>query len=328
MEAAPRFIPFRPPELVGREGDLERVHEALLNGSAAITPAITGQGGIGKTQLAVAYAYDSRAEVYKDGIFWLNAAEPIVPQMADYATRLGEEPPGAIADRGEYQRQLALKWDAYVRRHTNALVIADNVIHPQFLSKAVPGLSNVSLGSLPCRLLITSRESQLDGCRALPLDVLAEADAARLLASEAGLPPGSEADPSVEEIGGRLGGLPLALRIAGSLIRAAGMTPAAFAVLLRERGAVGLLDEGGQIAPPDYEKSLAVVLRESWDAIPEDQPLAKEAMFVLAVLPEARLIGTWLLRLMLDKPEDPKALNRSLKAGPRHRGPAEPDGAP
>ncbi len=39
-----------------------------------------------KTQLAVAYAYDSRAEVYKDGIFWLNAAEPIVPQMAGAMT--------------------------------------------------------------------------------------------------------------------------------------------------------------------------------------------------------------------------------------------------
>ena len=44
MVTAARFIPFRPPELVGREGVLERVHAALLKGAAAITPAIIGQG--------------------------------------------------------------------------------------------------------------------------------------------------------------------------------------------------------------------------------------------------------------------------------------------
>ena len=47
------YIPFERPQLVGREADLARVHAALNDGTAAITPAITGQGGIGKTQLAV-----------------------------------------------------------------------------------------------------------------------------------------------------------------------------------------------------------------------------------------------------------------------------------
>mgnify|MGYP001260855963 FL=1 len=67
---------------VGREDDLIRLHAALQGeGPVGINPAamgnptgVTGQGGIGKTQLAVAYAYRYR-EHYPDGVYWLNAAE-------------------------------------------------------------------------------------------------------------------------------------------------------------------------------------------------------------------------------------------------------------
>jgi WD40 repeat protein len=70
------------PHFVGREEDLARLHAALQGqGPVGINPAamgnptgVTGQGGIGKTQLAVAYAYRYR-EHYPDGVYWLNAAE-------------------------------------------------------------------------------------------------------------------------------------------------------------------------------------------------------------------------------------------------------------
>jgi WD40 repeat protein len=63
---------------------LARLHAALQEeGPVGINPAalgnptgVTGQGGIGKTQLAVAYAYDHQDE-YPDGVYWLNAAEDL-----------------------------------------------------------------------------------------------------------------------------------------------------------------------------------------------------------------------------------------------------------
>lgn len=57
---APFRVPFlRNAGFVGREDDLERLHALLQKGGAVgVRPAaLTGMGGIGKTQLAVEYVY-------------------------------------------------------------------------------------------------------------------------------------------------------------------------------------------------------------------------------------------------------------------------------
>ena len=75
----PFFVPFpRNPDFVGRTDDLERLHATLQQREpVGIRPAgLTGMGGIGKTQLAVEYVYRFK-DAYPDGIFWINAAEPL-----------------------------------------------------------------------------------------------------------------------------------------------------------------------------------------------------------------------------------------------------------
>jgi hypothetical protein len=58
-QPAKRNIPFeRNPLFTGREEVLERLHTTLRAGkTTALTQAISGMGGIGKTQTAVEYAY-------------------------------------------------------------------------------------------------------------------------------------------------------------------------------------------------------------------------------------------------------------------------------
>src|SRR5206468_2476159 len=71
--ARPRFpgslppahnVPYRRnPNFTGREGALVNLHASLTSGHyAAITQAITGLGGVGKTQLALEYLYRNAAD--------------------------------------------------------------------------------------------------------------------------------------------------------------------------------------------------------------------------------------------------------------------------
>ena len=83
-------MPFpRNGEFVGRDGDLKRLHASLSgpgSGPVGIRPAgLTGMGGIGKTQLVVEYVYRHRDD-YPDGIFWIDAAGPLVEGFARLAT--------------------------------------------------------------------------------------------------------------------------------------------------------------------------------------------------------------------------------------------------
>jgi hypothetical protein len=114
-ESRLHLVPTRPGHLRGREMELDRL-DALLAGSratAAITPALTGQGGIGKTQLAALYAHDRGVRRFEGGIFWLTLASPsreaIIRQLVTFARSCGIKP----EETGDNERQdeaMAERW--------------------------------------------------------------------------------------------------------------------------------------------------------------------------------------------------------------------------
>ncbi|MCB8966156.1 MAG: hypothetical protein H6660_04600 [Ardenticatenaceae bacterium] len=96
----PFFVPFKKnPHFVGRSDDLTRLHTALqgsravgiipagTSAAAGVNAAITGQGGVGKTQLAVRYAYDYASQ-YPDGVYWLTAAAELDKVFAQFGQDL------------------------------------------------------------------------------------------------------------------------------------------------------------------------------------------------------------------------------------------------
>ncbi len=73
----------RNPNFTGRRTYLTRLRKALTSGKpAALTQAVSGLGGVGKTQLAVEYAYEHRDEYPL--VWWVRAEEPAT-LASDYA---------------------------------------------------------------------------------------------------------------------------------------------------------------------------------------------------------------------------------------------------
>jgi hypothetical protein len=95
-------VPYaRNPNFVGREYLLEALHEALASGQpGARVQALTGLGGVGKTQLALEYAYRYAGDY--EAVWWVRAEEPAT-LAAEYAQLAGPAglPAANLTDLGE-----------------------------------------------------------------------------------------------------------------------------------------------------------------------------------------------------------------------------------
>ncbi|KAK6356082.1 hypothetical protein TWF718_000456 [Orbilia javanica] len=93
------IVPFRMPflrnrEFVGREGDLRQISNYFTESRSADTPcifALTGTGGMGKTQIAIEYAYRHHHDY--TAIFWISAAseDTIRASFIDMLQRIVKE---------------------------------------------------------------------------------------------------------------------------------------------------------------------------------------------------------------------------------------------
>ncbi|MEH1936246.1 MAG: tetratricopeptide repeat protein [Nostoc sp.] len=69
-ENIPPAVPFE--KFVGREAELEELHQKLQTSRQVAIVAVAGMGGVGKTELATQYA-KQRLENYQGGVCWLSA---------------------------------------------------------------------------------------------------------------------------------------------------------------------------------------------------------------------------------------------------------------
>ena len=276
------LVPFHVnfPENIrfqGRQQELTALHRLLQeSGNVGINTQVTtrsaagltGMGGIGKTQLAVAYAYHRRSD-YPGGIFLINAAEDILPQLLNVARLLKLKV--SDPERADINEQLISALHDYLLEQPKTLLICDNVEEPALLLRRRYGpLTLPELGGV---LLITTRSRQLPaGMARFSLDTLEnEPDAACAIITTAR--PDLVDDALLDPLCARLGYLPLGLNLAACVLR--DIDDLTIADYLAELEAYGLddLTANADVATlEDYAyRGLRPVLRRQWEQLQSDE---------------------------------------------------------
>jgi DNA-binding SARP family transcriptional activator/tetratricopeptide (TPR) repeat protein len=206
--AVVRSLPRTVADFTGRAGLVARLR-GRIDGPGPVVLALDGMAGSGKTTLALHLAtlVGDRfpdAHLYVD-LHGHSDREPLEPSAAllSLLRRLGVE---KIPDDGE---ERAARWrDEMAKRR--ALVVLDNAASSAQVIDLLPAAAD----SL---VLVTSRRRLLglDGVHPESLPVFDEAEAVALLARIAGDRVRAEASATADLVR-RCGGLPLAIRLAGS----------------------------------------------------------------------------------------------------------------
>lgn len=301
----PKFlVPFPQNEhFVGRDDDLQHLHAALQKGEAVgIRPAmLTGMGGIGKTQLAVEYAYRYQSD-YPGGVYWVNAAQDWRDELALLAVQVGLR--ADDVSESERRLRLVLTFVDFLDAHPNALLILDNVEDPRLLRTPAPGFLP---SELTCHLLFTTRRHTPDlPFESIDVDVLPEQAAfelllystarreilARLKAGSIGPETGA-----VRTICKSLGYLPLAIALAAAYLgKYPQVSLMGYLRRLEKEGGLETVDASGidpLDSPTRHGTAVKATLKSQWDALQsENARLALRAAALLGegiAIPHARL---------------------------------------
>ncbi len=216
--AAPFLAPRRASApLTGRDGLLLSLRHMLRPGSGPV--ALHGLPGVGKSALAVAFAHDPKTlAVFDEGVLWagLGTQPDTLALLGAWATALGfSQADIARLDSVETRRR-AVQGVIGLRR---MLLVIDDVWQ-------VSDAEAFLLGGPNCAHLLTTRAPalavELAADRAIALPELSDADAVVLLTQQAPHAAAAHND-ALHTLARAAAGLPLALTLMGSRLRAAAL---------------------------------------------------------------------------------------------------------
>ncbi len=286
-EAAPSsawHVPYRRnPFFVGREDVLNQIHDNLMRHDSTheVQPQVLiGLGGIGKTQLAIEYAYRYR-EVY-DWVFWLRAETQgtLIADITSILDRL------SLAKGGEQDQHTILSsFKHWLTTHSQWLLILDNVDDLQVIYDLLPESKG--------HILLTARAQALTFGKSIEVKEMKREEGMLFLLRRAGLiesnasldavPQEDRAEAQVIVEEGH--GLPLALDQAGAYIREVGCRLLEYRRLYADEKAhrQELLSRRGSF-PSDHPESVASTFLLSFQKIEQADPAAADLLRFFAFL--------------------------------------------
>jgi len=258
-------VPQRNKNFTGREELLANLRQRLLrtDSTTALLPhAMHGMGGVGKTQLAVEYAY--RYARYYQVVWWIPADQPglIRSTLAGLAPRL--ELTGLAP--GRMEDAVAAVLDALRRGKPkdNWLLIFDNADEPESIRNFIP------VG--PGHVIVTSRNRRWDEVAdAIEVNVFSREERQQFFARRDTGISARDAD----RLADALGDLPLALDQAASLLDQAAMTPQTYLDLLEKEASRVLAEKP---STTDYPLPVAATWSVSETKLREQTPNAMELL--------------------------------------------------
>ena len=312
-------IPYQQnPFFTGREKILGRLHEALRQErTATLTQsyALSGLGGIGKTQTALEYAYRHSRDYA--AVFWIGAEtyESLVSSFVVIADLLN------LPEKQEQeQSKIVAAVTRWLNSHSDWLLIFDNVEQVEVVTGVLPAARRGSL-------LFTSRIQAL-GITAHTLDLeqmMPEEGMhfllrrARLLDPAASLEQLSPTDEAIaRELVAAMGGLPLSLDQAGAYIEATRCSLSDY-LLLFQSSRQRLLDE--RDAHADHPLSVTRTFTLAFEQLERSNASAAELLRACAFLAPEGIPETFFIEgaaslgpTFVSLASDPFQFNAAVKA--------------
>ena len=263
MPAMSDAMPLRNPKFTGREKELAALQQRLQEGKqAALTQSqsLTGLGGVGKTQLALEYAYLHCAD-YR--VIWWVRAETENTLSADLAALAAAMD---LPEKDERDQRIILQAVRnWFQSNHDWLLILDNAPHP---AKEFQALLPRGGG----HIIVTSRDDHWDQVtRSVKVEVWPLEDAVKYLLAQTG-----ETDVQIAtDLARELGRLPLALAQAAAYMHGCGKPMAAYLTDFRAKH-VELLRN--PISVEGYDYTVATTWEISFAAVEKENPAAAQLL--------------------------------------------------
>ena len=250
-----RWLPEYNLHFTGRERELEQISKALSEKDSvcSITQTISGLGGVGKSQLALAYAHAYAAENTEAIVWWVNCEHPI-DGICEFLQHFGFPADlsafGANNPLDKAVQRYLIDW--YNRYH-HWLLVFDNVDSYSDIQPYLPG------SLFDGGILITTRNktSFLDKAELIDLSAFSEQESLNFLQKRLG---SIYDDNLAKQLSEKLGFFPLALEQVAAYIRMQYNNDKEilqrYLVSLEQKG-ISYLDKG----KPNYYKS---VIGKTW----------------------------------------------------------------
>jgi tetratricopeptide (TPR) repeat protein len=276
-------IPYpRNPYFTGREGLLSRLAASLRAGQTvgiSQPQAVSGLGGIGKTQISLEYAYRYYQEY--EAVLWTRAdtKEALISGFVVFAALLHLP---QQEERDQLKIVQAVK--DWLRNHTRWLVLLDNADELALVQDFLPpaGRGHTLLTTRAASVGRLAQRIEVDPLDLEPGALLLLRRAGRL-GSDAPLEHAEASEHAIaQQITQELGGLPLALDQAGAYIEETQCSLADYLHLYRSQRAELLKARGGLV--PDHPEPVAATWSLSFAQVQERSAVAADLLRVCAFL--------------------------------------------